>query len=212
MAEDSGQTVPSCLESHVVPLVPGLADRLAAGIRVLDVGCGSGRVLNHVAARYSRSRFTGVDLSPEGIAFARAESAARKLTNTEFVVRDLSDFDATAPADEFDLVTTFDAIHDQAQPLRVLRGIRRALKRDGLYLMQDIRASRDVRENAGHPLGTFLYTASSCTACRCPCRNEARASARCGAKRRRSSTCGKPGSPSWRPTACRTTSRTPGTW
>ena len=49
MAEDSGQSVLSTLESHVLPIVPGLADRLAAGIRLLDVGCGSGRILNRLA-------------------------------------------------------------------------------------------------------------------------------------------------------------------
>ena len=43
MAEDSGQSVLSSLESHILPLVPGLADRLAEGIRVLDLGCGRGR-------------------------------------------------------------------------------------------------------------------------------------------------------------------------
>ena len=45
MAEDSGQSVLSSLESHILPLVPGLTERLAQGIRVLDVGCGRGRDL-----------------------------------------------------------------------------------------------------------------------------------------------------------------------
>ncbi|OGP35425.1 MAG: hypothetical protein A2X88_08440 [Deltaproteobacteria bacterium GWC2_65_14] len=49
MAEDSGQSVLSSLESHVLPLIPGLADRIATGIRVLDVGCGSGRIMNRLA-------------------------------------------------------------------------------------------------------------------------------------------------------------------
>lgn len=160
MAEDSGQSVLSSLEAHVLPLLPGLTDRLAAGIRVLDVGCGSGRVLNHLAAQYPKSRFTGMDLSPEGIAYARAESADKKLKNTEFFVRDLSDFDVTASSEEFDLITAFDAIHDQGQPMRLLKGICKALKPDGVFLMQDIRASSHVHKNIGHPLGTFLYTAS----------------------------------------------------
>jgi SAM-dependent methyltransferase len=160
MSEDSGQSVLSCLETHVVPLVPGLNERLAAGIRVLDVGCGSGRVVNRLAARYPKSRFVGMDLAREGIAYARAESVERDLGNTEFLVRDLTDFDETAPPEAFDLVTTFDAVHDQAQPLRVLKGIHRCLKPEGVYLMQDIRGSSDVHKNVDHPLGTFLYTAS----------------------------------------------------
>jgi ubiquinone/menaquinone biosynthesis C-methylase UbiE len=160
MREDSGQSVLSSLEPHVLPLVPGLVDRLTAGIRVLDAGCGSGRIMNHLAARFPKSQFTGVDLSSEGVAFARAEAAEKNLKNTEFVVRDLTNFNETAPSEQFDLVTTFDAIHDQAQPLRVLTGIHRALKPDGVYLMQDIKGSSHVHKNIGHPLGTFLYTAS----------------------------------------------------
>ena len=51
-------------------------------------------------------------------------------------------------------------MHDQAQPLRVLRGIQRALAPGGVYLMQDIRASSTMHNNIGHPTGTFLYTIS----------------------------------------------------
>jgi 2-polyprenyl-3-methyl-5-hydroxy-6-metoxy-1,4-benzoquinol methylase len=160
MREDSGQSVLSSLEPHVLPLVPGLGDRLTAGIEVLDAGCGSGRIMNHLAARFPKSQFTGMDLSSEGVAFARAEAAEKNLRNTEFVARDLSNFDETAPSEQFDLVTTFDAIHDQAQPLRVLKGIHKALRPDGVYLMQDIKGSSHVHKNIGHPLGTFLYTAS----------------------------------------------------
>jgi 2-polyprenyl-3-methyl-5-hydroxy-6-metoxy-1,4-benzoquinol methylase len=160
MREDSGQSVLSSVEPHVLPLVPGLADRLAAGIRVLDAGCGSGRIVNHLAASFPRSQFIGIDLSKEAIGFARAEAAEKKLKNTEFVARDLSDFDETAPSEQFDLITTFDAIHDQASPLRVLGGIHKALKPDGVYLMQDIRGSSHVHKNIDHPFATFLYTAS----------------------------------------------------
>ena len=63
MAEDSGQSVLSSLESHILPLVPGLTDQLAQGIRVLDVGCGRGRILNRLAELYAQSRFVGMDLS-----------------------------------------------------------------------------------------------------------------------------------------------------
>ena len=160
MAEDSGQSVLSSLESHVVPLVPGLADRLAAGIRVLDVGCGAGRILNRLAELYPASRFAGIDLSKEAVAEARAEASARGLTNVSFASGDLSDFDEKAEPEAFDLITTFDAIHDQARPLNVLKGIHRALKPDGVYLMQDISGSSHVHKNIDHPIGTFLYTVS----------------------------------------------------
>jgi ubiquinone/menaquinone biosynthesis C-methylase UbiE len=160
MTEDSGQSVLSSLETHVLPLVPGLIDRLANGIRVADVGCGSGRIVNRIAELYPNSRFTGIDLSREAIESARREAEQKELRNVEFVVRDLSNFDQTAEPAAFDLVTTFDAVHDQARPLEVLKGIQRALKPAGVYLMQDIRGSSRIHDDIGHPLGPFLYTIS----------------------------------------------------
>jgi ubiquinone/menaquinone biosynthesis C-methylase UbiE len=160
MAEDSGQSVLSSLESHIVPLVPGLAEQLAKGIKMLDVGCGRGRIMNRLAELYPKSRFTGIDLSSEAVLVAWQEAAEKKLRNVEFIVSDLSDFDKKAEHEAFDLITTFDAIHDQTKPLNVLKGIHRALKSDGVYLMQDIKGSSQVSKNIDHPLGTFLYTVS----------------------------------------------------
>lgn len=160
MAEDSGQSVLSSLESHILPLVQGLTDRLAKGIRVLDVGCGRGRIMNRLAELYPHSRFVGMDLSPDAIGFARDEASKKGLNNIEFVAADLSNFDETAKPESFDFITTFDAIHDQAKPLSVLKGIHRALKSDGVYLMQDISGTSHVHKDIEHPIGTFLYTIS----------------------------------------------------
>ena len=89
MAEDSGQSVLSSLESHIVPLVSGLAERLASGIQMLDVGCGRGRIINRLAELYPKSRFTGMDLSSEAILSAWQDAADKKLRNVEFIVADL---------------------------------------------------------------------------------------------------------------------------
>jgi len=160
MAEDSGQSVLSSLESHILPLVPGLHDRLVKGIRMLDVGCGRGRVINRLASLYPASRFVGMDLSREAIAYAQQDAASAGRGNVEFHAVDLSDFDRTAEDGSFDFITTFDAIHDQGQPLNVLKGIHRALKPDGVYLMQDISGSSHVHRDIEHPIGTLLYTVS----------------------------------------------------
>lgn len=160
MEEDSGQSVLSSLESHILPLVPGLTDRLAAGIRMLDAGCGRARVLQRLAALYPNSHFVGMDLSEEAIAYAREQAARQGLTNLELVAVDLTDFDRTAEPESFELITTFDAVHDQAKPLNVLRGIYRALTPDGVYLMQDISGTGHVHQDREHPIGTLLYTVS----------------------------------------------------
>ena len=74
-----------------------------------------------------------------------------------FEVRDVADLEREGA---FDLVTAFDAIHDQAAPAAVLAAVARALRRDGVFLMQDIGGTSRVEEDAQHPLATFLYTVS----------------------------------------------------
>jgi ubiquinone/menaquinone biosynthesis C-methylase UbiE len=160
MAEDSGQSVLSTLESHILPLVPGLTKKLEEGIRMLDVGCGSGRIINKLASLFPKSQFEGMDLSSEAIGRAMDEADNLELTNVRFQVKDLSDFDVWAPGNQYDFITTFDAVHDQAKPLNVLKGIYRALKNDGIYLMQDISGTGDLEKDKGHPIGVFLYTVS----------------------------------------------------
>jgi hypothetical protein len=117
MAEESAQTVVAALTGSILPLVPGLTERLEAGIDVLDLGCGSGRALTLMARTYPNSRFTGYDISEEGI--ARAREGAQGLDNVRFEVKDVAEL---GEEDSYDLITTFDVIHDQARPAAVLAG------------------------------------------------------------------------------------------
>ncbi|MBS9402241.1 methyltransferase domain-containing protein [Halomonas sp. TRM85114] len=160
MASDSGQTVLPALFDAILPLAPGLIQRLEGGIRVLDCACGRGRALLLMAERFPASRFVGYDLSEEAIGWARAKARDAGLDNVTFEVRDLSDFDATATPGAFDLVTTFDGIHDQARPRHLLKGIHRSLAPEGVYLVQDIHASSHHHLDRDHPLGTMLYAVS----------------------------------------------------
>lgn len=160
MALESTKTVVEAIFDRILPLIPGLIEQLERGIRVVDVGCGRGRALLEMAGRFPASQFVGYDLSEEPIAWARDEAARLGLRNIIFIQRDLSSFHADAPEGEFDLVTAFDAVHDQARPDNLLAGIRRALKPDGVFLMQDIGSSTNVAENRDHPIGPFMYTIS----------------------------------------------------
>ncbi|MEO0499230.1 MAG: class I SAM-dependent methyltransferase [Pseudomonadota bacterium] len=152
MAEEGALTLDV---DATVALVPGLAARLEAGIDVLDVGCGRGRALRELAARYPNSRFTGYDLWAEAVAHAR--QLAVGLNNVRFMTVDCMNMD---DEDTFDLIFTFDAVHDQPHPDRLLANIRRALRPDGVYIMQDIWAHSEHADNVDHPLGPFLYTIS----------------------------------------------------
>ncbi|MEO8096684.1 MAG: class I SAM-dependent methyltransferase [Acidobacteriota bacterium] len=157
MAEDSAQFVGAALEPLILPLVDGLVQRLQTGIHVLDVGCGRGLTMTRLAELYPNSHFKGLDFSRETIDFAQADASAKGLSNLTFQAAD-----AALPfgENEFDWITSFDAIHDQGQPLEVLRNIHRALKPEGVYLMQEIRSSSHHHGDIGHPLGTVLYTVS----------------------------------------------------
>jgi len=157
MAEESGQTVVAGLDEHILPLVPGLEDRLERGIDVVDVGCGRGKALMHLAERFPRSRFTGIDISEAATASAVSEAVERELHNIQFSRIDAARWDAT---EAYDLVLAFDAIHDQPEPGQVLLNIRRALRPGGLFLMQDIAAASCVHGNRNHPVGPFIYTIS----------------------------------------------------
>jgi len=160
MAEDSGQSVVPALETHIIPLVPGLRERLEDGIRVLDVGCGRGKALNALARLFPNSQFVGYDFNPEAINYATKESQRLGNRNASFQVRDAETMARYHDEALFDLITTFDAVHDQKSPLAVLRGIRSLLADDGLYLAQDIKGSSHHHGDMQHPIGPLLYTIS----------------------------------------------------
>ncbi len=157
MAEESSQNVAGSLVDTTLPMVPGLVDALSEGIDVLDVGCGRGHSLNLMAEAFPNSRFAGYDISEEGVAAGRAESQAMGLANTRFEVKDAATLDELG---SYGLITAFDAIHDQAQPAKVLQAIAAALRLDGTFLMQDIKASSHLHKNLDNDFAPFMYTVS----------------------------------------------------
>jgi SAM-dependent methyltransferase len=157
MAEDSGAVHDATLIDMTLPLVPGLIDRLRQGIDVADVGCGSGHAANLMAEAFPRSQFAGFDFSDAGIAAARLEAERKGLANARFEKRDAA---RLGEIGQFDFITTFDAVHDQARPDLVLAGIADALRPAGVYLCVDTSASSNLAENLDHPIGPFLYTVS----------------------------------------------------
>jgi 2-polyprenyl-3-methyl-5-hydroxy-6-metoxy-1,4-benzoquinol methylase len=161
MAAESDQTTVAGLEAHIVPLVPGLAGRLREGIDVLDVGCGAGRALARLADLFPASRFVGYDASVDAVEAAQHRARMLGLRNVRYEARDTA---RMAERRAFDLVTAFDAIHDQADPAGVLRNVAAAMRPGGVFLMQDIKACSRVAGNHDLPLGPFVY-AVSCFHC-----------------------------------------------
>lgn len=137
-----------------LPLARGLPERLAAGIRVADFGCGTGHAINLMAREYPRSDFVGHDIAKDAIARARDEAQAMGLSNARFEVADVTRLPSDA---KFDLVTSFDAVHDQRDPAAVLRSAAAALAPDGTYFMVEPKASSNLEENLGNPFAPWIY-------------------------------------------------------
>lgn len=123
-----------------------------------DFGCGGGRALLRLAREFPNSSFKGFDLCADAFRDAQEEADRAGLANLHFEACDLSSAENVGA---FDLVTAFDAVHDQADPKGFLRLIHRSLRPGGVFLMQDIGGSRDLEKNIANPFAPLLYTISS---------------------------------------------------
>jgi 2-polyprenyl-3-methyl-5-hydroxy-6-metoxy-1,4-benzoquinol methylase len=158
MAEESGEVFDAALVDVILPMAEGLPEQLRAGAELADIGCGSGHAINVMAQAFPASRFTGIDFSEEGLGVGRAEAERLGLANAAFVAHDVGELDLT---DAYDVITAFDAIHDQAHPAQVLANIYRALRPGGVFLMVDIKASSRLEDNVGVPFASYLYAVST---------------------------------------------------
>ena len=158
MSDESYQTVVTPLIDTLLPLVPGLKEKLEQGIDVLDVGCGKGRALLALAQVFPKSRFTGYDFLGSAVRVAKGEASRLGLKNIVFVEKDAAGFD---DQQKYDLIFTFDSVHDQASPDQMLKNIFNALKSDGTYFCQDIGGSSYVENNMEHPVAPFMYALST---------------------------------------------------
>lgn len=143
--------LPSVLDGEIVR-------RLETGIRVCDIGCGSGVALELMAEAYPRSSFTGIDISESSIIQASERAHTKELSNIEFDVADAAG--VVKGAGTYDYITAFDSIHDQTDPFAALENIYALLKPSGIFSMIDIAAETGIVGNAEHPMGPFLYTVS----------------------------------------------------
>jgi 2-polyprenyl-3-methyl-5-hydroxy-6-metoxy-1,4-benzoquinol methylase len=139
-----------------IPAIPHVASMLEDGVDVADVGCGSGQILIMLALTYPNSNYVGFDLFEPVLDRARANAR-------EAGVEDRIDFrvlDAeNGLPQKFNVVTTFEVVHDVAQPVKLLTAIRESLKDGGRYVCMDIECAENLEENSG-PLATVRYGAS----------------------------------------------------
>jgi 2-polyprenyl-3-methyl-5-hydroxy-6-metoxy-1,4-benzoquinol methylase len=139
-----------------IPAMPEVEAKLKEGADVADVGCGRGRALIKMAQAFPTSRYTGYDAF--GPTVDQATERARKAGVTDRVKFEQLDVTKGLPQ-LFDVITTFDVVHDAVDPLGLLKAIRRALNPDGIYVCLDSNCSDKLEENAG-PLGAIFHGVS----------------------------------------------------
>src|SRR5262245_17184290 len=136
-----------------LPLVPVTTAKLQAGARVADVGCGTGQALVALARAFPAITATGYDTHAPSVQQARRAAAEAGVADRgSYHVLDA----AAGLPDTFDVITTFDVVHDAVDPLGLLRSIRDALVPGGTYLCLDINCSDRAEANVG-PIATLLY-------------------------------------------------------
>jgi SAM-dependent methyltransferase len=136
-----------------IPSMPSVRNKLESGCDYADVGCGSGRALIKLAQAFPRSRFVGYDLFPTQVQRARANIQARGLRDRVSV--DTADVVEGLP-EPYDVISTYDVVHDAVDPLGLLKGIRKSLKPDGTYICLDVNCADRHEENEG-PLAALFY-------------------------------------------------------
>lgn len=143
------------LVPKILPEMEGLCNQLEEGIRVADVGCGAGVALIHMAQAYPNSQFIGYEVSEHALARARENLSQASLTNVSLC--DVSE--NPLPKDQsFDLICTFDVVHDVPFPAQLIADIRGAIQPDGRWLCSDIRSFPTFAENlADNPNAYLMY-------------------------------------------------------
>jgi len=157
IARSNGPGTRLMLTRKWLPAMPDVVGRLEAGIRVADVGCGSGVAVLTMARAYPNSEFHGFDVDASSLERARLAAQQEGAGNVFFEQVD----GGSIPSDPgFDFITTFDVIHDVVDPLAVLGQIRAALAEGGCYLMVEPQAGDDLEQNL-HPAGALTYALST---------------------------------------------------
>lgn len=143
------QVVPKML-----PALDGVQEKLARGALVADVGCGDGALVLAMAKAFPNSTFHAMDPSKFSVAHVEQRAAEYGLSNVRAFVAPAETF----PRDErYDLIVTFDCIHDMTQPQAAIDEIYRRLKDDGTWFIKDIRSKPKFEDNLRNPMLAMMY-------------------------------------------------------
>jgi ubiquinone/menaquinone biosynthesis C-methylase UbiE len=151
------------LVSAWIPALQDVKQKLEAGARVADVGCGKGASTVLMAKAFPKSRFFGFDYHDKSIESAR-ESAKREgvADRVTFEVAKAKEF----PGQDYDFVAVFDCLHDMGDPVGAAAHVRRSLRNDGTWMIVEPFANDSLKDNL-NPVGRVYYSFSTllCTPC-----------------------------------------------
>jgi 2-polyprenyl-3-methyl-5-hydroxy-6-metoxy-1,4-benzoquinol methylase len=159
-ARSLGPWVQLSLVPQLLPRLDGVVGRLEAGAAVADVGCGGGVALEALALAFPRSRFFGVDPSRHAVDVAADRLADAGVKHVELRV---AGAEALAGAGPFDLVLTFDCLHDMAHPEVAAEGIADGIAAGGTWLVKEIRSTGNFVEDRRNPMLAMMYSISLLT-------------------------------------------------
>jgi 2-polyprenyl-3-methyl-5-hydroxy-6-metoxy-1,4-benzoquinol methylase len=145
------------LATEWIPAMDGVADALAAGATIADVGCGHGASAVVMAQTYPASRVSGFDLHEPSIQTAAKRAAEAGVTDrVTFETASAKDYSGT-----YDLICFFDCLHDMGDPVGIAAYAREHLNEGGSLLLVEpfaIDGPANVHEN---PMAGLMYHASS---------------------------------------------------
>ena len=134
-----------------LPALTDVVGKLERGARVADIGCGHGASTILMASAYPQSTFVGSDYHPGSIEIAR-QRAAEAGVQISFEVAPATAYSGSG----YDLVTTFDALHDMGDPVGAARRVRESLADDGTWMVVEPMAGDKVEDNL-NPVGRAYY-------------------------------------------------------
>ncbi len=153
MQRFTGTWFENLLLQEWIPSVPDVPAKLESGARVADVGCGTGLALIKLAQAFPKSRYVGYDVFEPAVVSATANAEQAGVADrVSFKALDV----VQGLPEQHDLITTFDVVHDMAEPRKALRAIRQALLPNGVYLMLEVNSADKQEENVG-PVATLMY-------------------------------------------------------
>jgi 2-polyprenyl-3-methyl-5-hydroxy-6-metoxy-1,4-benzoquinol methylase len=139
-----------------LPALDGAVDKLKAGARVADVGCGHGASTILMAQAFPDSQFVGIDYHDKSIEMARQRATQAGVANATFQVADATSYDSGP----YDLIAFFDCLHDMANPVGAAQHARAMLKPDGHAMIVEPFANDRLEDNL-NPVGRVYYGAST---------------------------------------------------